>query len=359
MDMMNFIHIDEKWFYMTKIKENYYLLQDETPPERSIKSKRFITKVMFMAAGARPRFDFNKKHLFDGKIGIWAFIYEEEAKQNSKNRDKGTMETKAVTSVTKDVVRQMLLDKVIPAIKSKWPSGTRNLPIIIQQDNAKPHCAVDDPELVEAMTENNWKISIRCQPPNSPDLNVLDLGYFNSIQSLQHKKVPRTIDDLVSAVNESFLELTSESLQNVFLSLQMAMDEIIQCEGGNNYKLGHMSKAKLSREGRLPANLVCRAAVLDETPPATSIASQSQGTAEPVIPITATVSTVTVSVPNGCKLFSDCHSGENVNCIYCREITTAAHYCSLCLYVVHAICGTSDGEEGYGKPVKCFRCLPM
>ena len=345
---------------MTRIKENYYLLPNETQPERMTKSKRFITKVMFMAAVARPRFDFNKKHLFDGKIGIWPFVTQEAAKRNSRNRAKGTMETKAVTSITKDVVWQMLLDKVIPAIKSKWPIGRRNFPIIIQQDNAKPHCAIDDPALVNATTEDNWNISFRCQPPNSPDLNVLDLGYFNSIQSLQHKKVPKTIDDLISAVNESFLELTSESLQNVFLSLQMVMDEIIRCEGGNNYKLGHMSKAKLRKEGRLPANLVCCAGVPDGTPPATTYtASQSQGTAEPVIPVIAAVPTVTASVPNGCKLFSDCRSGENVNCIYCGGITTAAHYCSLCLYVVHAICGTSDGDEGYGKPVKCFRCRPI
>ena len=91
MDMMDYVHIDQKWFFMTKIKENYYLLPNETQPERMTKSKRFITKVMFMAAVARPRFDFTKKHLFDGKIGIWPFVYQEAAKQNSKNRTKGTM----------------------------------------------------------------------------------------------------------------------------------------------------------------------------------------------------------------------------------------------------------------------------
>ena len=96
----------------------------------------------------------------------------------------------------------MLLEKVIPAVKSKWPAAKRKQPIIIQQDNAKPHCSVDDPLLVQATTENQRKISCRCQPPNSPDLNVLELGYFNSMQSLQHQKVPKTIDNLVSAVEE-------------------------------------------------------------------------------------------------------------------------------------------------------------
>jgi hypothetical protein len=69
-DMNSYVHIDEKWFYITCINQKYYLLPDEEPPERFCKSKRFITKVMFMAAVARPRYDPNKKALFNGKIGI-------------------------------------------------------------------------------------------------------------------------------------------------------------------------------------------------------------------------------------------------------------------------------------------------
>lgn len=59
-NLYEYMHIDEKWFYMTKIKHNYYLLLDEEPPERQCKSKRFITKNMFMAAVARPRWDSQK-----------------------------------------------------------------------------------------------------------------------------------------------------------------------------------------------------------------------------------------------------------------------------------------------------------
>ncbi|XP_015161587.1 uncharacterized protein [Solanum tuberosum] len=51
-DMFNYIHIDEKWFYLSKKSERYYLLpeEEESNPYRSCKSKTFITKVMFMAA---------------------------------------------------------------------------------------------------------------------------------------------------------------------------------------------------------------------------------------------------------------------------------------------------------------------
>ena len=45
--------------------------------------------------------------------------------------------------------------------------------------------------------KHGWKFAIRNQPANSPDVNVLDLGFLNSIQAIQHKKAPRTIDELV------------------------------------------------------------------------------------------------------------------------------------------------------------------
>ena len=48
--MHNIVHIDEKWFYMTKKPKNYYLLLDEDEPHRTCKSKNFIGKVMFLVA---------------------------------------------------------------------------------------------------------------------------------------------------------------------------------------------------------------------------------------------------------------------------------------------------------------------
>ena len=75
--MYQYIHIDEKWFYMTKEAEKYYLLPDEEDPQRYCQSKRFVSKVMFMTATARPRFDMLRNHDFCGKIGIFPFISKE------------------------------------------------------------------------------------------------------------------------------------------------------------------------------------------------------------------------------------------------------------------------------------------
>ena len=72
--MYNIIHIDEKWFYLTRKNRNYYLLPCESDPHRCVENKNAIGKVMFLSAVARPRFDEEGNCTFDGKIGVWAFI---------------------------------------------------------------------------------------------------------------------------------------------------------------------------------------------------------------------------------------------------------------------------------------------
>jgi len=44
-DMYQYVHIDEKLFYMTKEAEKYYLLPEEEDPQRYCQSKRFVPKL--------------------------------------------------------------------------------------------------------------------------------------------------------------------------------------------------------------------------------------------------------------------------------------------------------------------------
>nr|GMD13246.1 Transposase, Tc1-like protein [Ipomoea batatas] len=148
-DMYDRIHIDEKWFFLSRTSQKYYLLPEEDEPYRTCKSKKFITKVMFLCVVARPRFDLERNEMFDGKIGMFPFVYKEPAKRRSKNREAGTLETKPIES-----------------------------------------------------------------PPNSPDMNVLDLGFFRALQSLQHQEAPRNVDELVAATHKAFNEISVESLSN-------------------------------------------------------------------------------------------------------------------------------------------------
>ena len=143
---------------------------------------------------------------------------------------------------------------MLPAIKSKWPSAAGK-DIYIQQDNARPHIKDDDATFRMAASADGFNIRLVHQPPNSPDTNVNDLGWFRSIQSLQIQRVAHTVDDLVSAVSQSFEELSHTTLNKVFLSLQGCMIEIMTHKGHNDYKLPHMKKDTLIQEERLLINL--------------------------------------------------------------------------------------------------------
>jgi hypothetical protein len=57
LDMFDRIHVDEKWFYVTKTASKFYLAAGEAELHRTCKSKSFITKVMFLVVVDRPRWD--------------------------------------------------------------------------------------------------------------------------------------------------------------------------------------------------------------------------------------------------------------------------------------------------------------
>ena len=263
--MHNIIHIDEKWFYMTKKSANYYLLENEDEPYRTCKNKNFIGKVMFLVAVARPRFDDDDKEIFSGKIGVFPLVQKVAAKRSSVNRASGTLETKPITSITKEVSRNFLINKVLPAIKEKWPREHAMETIYIQQDNAPCHVSIDDEEFCKAASEGGFDIRLSCQPPNSPDLNVLDLGFFNAIQSLQHKEASKSVDELIEVVQKSYDNFSSKQSDKIFLTLQSCMIEIMKVKGTNNYRIPHMKKDVMLTRGILPSQLKCDRELVENT----------------------------------------------------------------------------------------------
>jgi hypothetical protein len=264
-DMHNIVHIAEKWFYMSKKSQRYYLTSEEEDPLRTCKSKNFIAKVMFLVVTGRPRFDLNRNETFSGKIGIFPFVVQVPAIRNSSNRRAGTLETKSITSVTREIMRSFMIEKVLPAIKDKWPTEDSCHPIFIQQDNARTHIDINDQEFCEAAKEGGFDIRLMCQPPNSPDLNILDLGFFAAIQLIQQKFVSRTIDELVNAVVDSFEAYLTIFSNLIFISLQARMVEIMKIKGCNNYKIPHIKKATLERENNLPIAIKCDHALVQQT----------------------------------------------------------------------------------------------
>ncbi|ETV85691.1 hypothetical protein H257_02296 [Aphanomyces astaci] len=248
-DMYDYVHVDEKWFHATRIKSRLYLLPGERPPHRSTQSKRFITK------------DNDKCEWFDGKIGTWHFTEVVPAAPSSRNRPAGTLELRPI-NVTRTIYKRILIDNVIPAIKAKWPAeATRS--VIIQQDNARPHVSPWDIDIVQACTSTGWSMQLKCQPPNSPDLNLLDLGFFIAIQALQQTHHSNTYKDIVNATTKAWRDVEPWSLERNFLTLQCCLCEVIACAGDNSYKIPHMKKAAFKKCGRLPESVQCSHDVVD------------------------------------------------------------------------------------------------
>ncbi|XP_021857977.1 uncharacterized protein [Spinacia oleracea] len=250
--MYDFIHIDEKWFYLTQKSQRVYLANNEPFPHRKGKSRTKIPKFMFMAAVARPRWGQDGQCEWDGKLGIFPFTDAVAAKRTSKNRVKGTIETKPIKSVNQIATRAMLINYLIPAIKEKWPPHEGERVIYIIQDNAKAHILQNDQEWQQHYKQDGFTLILTQQPANSPDCNILDLGFFRSIQSLMHKKMPKTVEDLSGAVTEAYNELHAKTLSNVWMSLQYVGNEILKHKGDNDYQLPHNKKKILEDEGNLP-----------------------------------------------------------------------------------------------------------
>jgi hypothetical protein len=145
----------------------------------------------------------------------------------------------------------------MPTIKHVWPRDHQvNCRIGIQHDNAPIHFDQDTPEWIEyvneSMNNGRWDFFIKQQPPNSPDLNILDLGLFRAIQFLQTQQSPsKTMPQLISNVQKTWDEYDPKVLNRIWLSHGHVMNEIVRNDGNNEYDLPHFSKEKEEREGRL------------------------------------------------------------------------------------------------------------
>ncbi|DAZ95870.1 TPA: hypothetical protein N0F65_009072 [Lagenidium giganteum] len=98
----------------------------------------------------------------------------------------------------------------------------------------------------------------------SPDLNVLDLGFFNSIQSLQTRTSPRTIAGLIDEVQTAFAATSTWTLNKTFLSLQCVMHEVLRRNGMNNFKPAHSAKERLMLHDKLLRSIACDTAAYKE-----------------------------------------------------------------------------------------------
>ena len=172
-------------------------------------------------------------------------------------------------SVDGDKYFELMTELVVPAIVEKWPQSWTGEKIKIQHDGARAHFKHDHKPWLDYLKEMEehlpWQIELFHQPPNSPDLNILDLGFFAALQSTC-LGAPVNERQLIELVEEKYQAYPSKKINFVWLSHMQIMNCILQRRGDNDYKLPHMNKEQLWRERRLPlvievdreARIACR-----------------------------------------------------------------------------------------------------
>jgi hypothetical protein len=82
-----------------------------------------------------------------------------------------------------------------------------------------------------------------------PDTNILDIGFFSSLQSFQWTlEVLPSVEGLLDTMDRAFLEYPPNLLNRVWITHQTILDKIIAYRGDNSYKLPHIGKEALENE---------------------------------------------------------------------------------------------------------------
>jgi len=253
LDLLSWVCLDESWFYMQRVNNEVLIFEGvDIPFPPTTRHKSHIEKVMFLVALARPQ----KRpdgSWFDGKIGLWSCTEAQAAKRNSVKRPKGTMITN-----NKSMDSAFYLDiferegGLLDCMKEKMPFIDQNT-FRIQQDGAGPHTGKDSPAKIEAAALlKGMKVQVMTQPSNSPDLNILDLGFFHSLKSRvsKLKNGVKTADDLIGNVKQAFNEYNRESLDHIWAHQFRVWNSILQVDGGNYYPAPHgHGRAKEKKNG--------------------------------------------------------------------------------------------------------------
>ena len=265
-DLMDVVHVDEKWFDKLKVSRRIIMAQGEKVPKRSAKHKSHIEKVMFLCAQARPRYDPAKKQNWSGKLAMIPIGDYKQAQRNSVHYKKGDRKWQNKT-VDTDTYLQ-LMKTVIRNIAKQWPRGQWSDPafkVKIQHDGAPAHSSRDFKHgwhlmicelYLQGVLPTMEKIVLYKQPPNSPDTNICDLGLFNAIQARYERSAPRDSLEIIDCVLKAWRDFPLKNINYLFLTLQGVYNEIIDSHGGNDFKIPHMSKHKLDKLDELPVSLM-------------------------------------------------------------------------------------------------------
>ena len=250
----NRVHIDEKFFHLERLKVKRKIIPGgKRSGDESVQSKRHRTQVMFLVAITQPFGD------FDGKLSLMPFVEETVAQRNSINRPAGTIEFKPYSVDSANFYEDLTMeDGLLNAIaEGMKDSGVNH--VIVQMDNAPGHTGKDNPAKIDRwIEENDVNMSIsfpqqsRPQPLRSHLLRI-PAGQVRSPQKGQERG-PNP--GLMDAVEEACDDYDKETLERLFGHLYACYNEILKCEGSNQYNPPHVGTRKNQASGT-DLDLVC------------------------------------------------------------------------------------------------------
>lgn len=252
-----YVHVDEKWFFAHRLNQRVWVRRGEEQRAIPLQSKSHITKVMFLAAIAKPV----PEQGFDGRIGLYPIAELRPAARRSSNRPKGTNEWHSLP-MNATRFKEMLKANVVPDVLRLTGEWVQR--VVIQMDNAGGHGGGRADISTTTLRElNSWardlpqqlkdlcpqgppKIEFIAQPPKSPDLNVLDLGIWTSLQvavdNVKNQKglVSPTVSELVECCQSAWAAWPAmEKLTKIWQTLENILSYVAEANGGNDYKLLH------------------------------------------------------------------------------------------------------------------------
>ena len=86
-----------------------------------------------------------------------------------------------------------------------------------------------------------------CRRTTSPDTNILDLGFFNSIQSLQDRTTLSTVNEMIAEIRRAIAAQKPETLGKMWTTLQAVLQDIMLAKSDNTFKLPHVGKDEAVR----------------------------------------------------------------------------------------------------------------
>ena len=231
------VFLDEKEFRAFKLNSRKRVKGGGRVAARKVKSKTQVPSVMFLGVCGHPRSEMN----FLGGIGMWPIGNWEGAVNKSKNYEPGDWRFVNQTLDGEAFLRKVQRT-VVPALRQNLPHAKK---ITVLLDNAPGHAPVRNVDrLNKRYNKGSQPIEFKCQPPNSPDLNLLDFAawwsFESTVRELKYTAEPnrksigeRLIEEVGRAWNEIW---DSESaLNDIFVKFIEHYERVKQAHGDNDF----------------------------------------------------------------------------------------------------------------------------